>query len=118
MTDEVITLYRPVGQAEFDLIRNSEFKRFPPRLPAQPIFYPVLKEDYATYIAREWNTKDPISGFVGYVLRFYVRKKFLDNYEVHTVGSVEHQEYWIPTEDLEEFNENIVGTVELISEFK
>ena len=38
MADDAITLYRPVGQAEFELIRVSGFKKFPPRLPHQPIF--------------------------------------------------------------------------------
>ncbi len=66
--DLTTTLYRPVGQAELDLIRESGFIAFPPRLPEQPIFYPVLTRSYAEQIARDWNTKDPKSGFVGYVL--------------------------------------------------
>jgi len=70
MSDETVTLYRPVGQAELDLIRMSGFRRFPSRLPEQPFFYPVLTEQYATEIAHRWNTKDERSGFVGYVLRF------------------------------------------------
>jgi hypothetical protein len=74
MTIDCSTLFRPVGQAEFDLIRQSGFTKFPPRLPEQPFFYPVLNEAYATQIARDWNTKDSRSGFVGYVLRFRVRK--------------------------------------------
>ena len=53
------TLYRPVGQAELDLIAESGHLRFPPRLPEQPIFYPVLTEEYATAIARDWNAKGP-----------------------------------------------------------
>ncbi len=117
MADETTTLYRPVGQSELDLIRASSFRRFPPRLPEQPIFYPVLNEQYATQIARDWNTRDAASGFVGYVLRFSVRNNFLDRYHVHTVGSSGHREYWIPAPDLETFNENIVGAIELISEF-
>lgn len=60
-----ITLYRPLGQKELDLIRQSGWKRFPPRLPSQPIFYPVLTEDYAVRIARDWNAKDPRHGFLG-----------------------------------------------------
>ena len=118
MTDEVTTLYRPVGQAEFDLIRATGFSRFPPRLTQQPFFYPVLSERYATQIARDWNTKDESSGFVGYVLRFRLRTDFLGNYEVHTVGSAEHQEYWIPADDLQTMNESIAGPIELISEFR
>lgn len=110
-------LYRPVGQAELDLIRASGFREFPPRLPEQPIFYPVLSEDYAVQIAREWNTKDERSGFSGYVLRFNVRTEFLRMYDVHVVGSSAHREYWIPAGDLSDLNANIVGEIEMVSEF-
>src|SRR5579863_4433192 len=61
---QLTTLYRPVGQTEMNLIRDGKFRGFPPRLPEQPIFYPVLTEDYATQIARDWNTKDERSGFM------------------------------------------------------
>jgi hypothetical protein len=118
MADNVMTLYRPVGRAEFELIRASGFYKFPPRLSHQPIFYPVLSEGYATQIARDWNTTDESSGFRGYVLRFKVRGEFLSSYEIHTVGSAEHREYWIPAEDLDALNENIVGSIEVISEFR
>jgi hypothetical protein len=118
MRDEVTTLYRPVGQAEFELVRASGFRAFPPRLPQQPFFYPVVNEGYATQIARDWNTKDESSGFVGYVLRFRLRTEFLSEYEMHTVGSTEHQEYWIPAHDLPKMNESIVGAIEVISEFR
>ena len=111
------TLYRPVGQAEMDLIRCAEFRAFPPRLPEQPIFYPVLTETYATQIARDWNTRDERSGFVGYVLRFKIRAEFLRAYDVHVVGSSDHREYWIPAADLNRLNANIDGTIEVVSEF-
>jgi hypothetical protein len=118
MSDETTTLYRPVGQKELDLIRESGFRAFPPRLYWQPIFYPVLNEEYAAGIARDWNTKDEASGYVGYVTRFRVRTEFLRKYDVQTVGSSIHQEYWIPAEELDEFNRNIVGPIELIAEFR
>ena len=70
-------LYRPVGEQELALIRESEYTAFPPRLPEQPIFYPVLNEQYATEIASKWNTKDQASGFKGYVTRFEVDDGFL-----------------------------------------
>jgi len=117
MNVSLITLYRPVGQTELDLIRASHFREFPPRLSEQPIFYPVLTEEYATQIARDWNTKDERSGFVGYVLRFQVRGEFLAKYDVHVVGSAGHREYWIPAEDLLGLNANIVGEIEIVSEF-
>lgn len=117
--DECVTLYRPVGQKELDLIEESGFLAFPPRLSFQPIFYPVLNEEYATQIARDWNTKDEASGYMGYVTRFRVRRGFLQNYRIEIVGSAAvHQEYWIPAEDLEEFNHNIVGAIEIVSRFE
>jgi len=111
-------LYRPVGQAELDLIRESGWTAFPPRLPLQPIFYPVLNEEYAVQIARDWNTRDPASGHVGYVTRFRVRTEHLRRYEIKTVGATEHQEYWIPADELTAFNEAIVGPIEVVCEFR
>ena len=118
MTNNLTTLYRPVGQKEFDLVRGSGFREFPPRLPEQPFFYPVLNQDYATQIARDWNTKDERSGFVGYVLRFDVRTEFLKQYEAQVVGDSTHREYWIPASDLAALNANIVGSIETIREFR
>jgi hypothetical protein len=111
----VTVLFRPVGQKEFDLISDAAFRSFPPRLEGQPIFYPVLNEEYATFIAREWNLSDPASGFIGYVLRFGVRTEYLSRFEVQKVGSATALEYWIPAEQLSEFNENIVGEIEIVS---
>jgi hypothetical protein len=111
-------LYRPVGTVELELIRESGMRRFPPRLFFQPIFYPVLTEDYATRIARAWNTKDPSSGFVGYVLRFEVDTEYLSRYEVELAGSSLEQEYWIPADELEEFNDHIVGEIEIVAEHR
>ena len=109
-----ITLYRPVGPKELALIEALGFKEFPPRLPEQPIFYPVLNEEYATQIARDWNvTRD--GG--GYVTRFEMHAEFVKRYEVQTVGSSVHQELWIPAEDLPEFNRHIVGLIEVIASF-
>jgi hypothetical protein len=101
-----------------DLVRASGFRAFPPRLPEQPIFYPVLTEQYATQIARDWNTTDERSGYAGYVLRFRVRTGFLAAYDVHVVGSSEHCEYWIPAGDLATLNDNIEGKIEVLSEFR
>lgn len=112
-----VTLYRPIGQKEYQLIRDSGFREFPPRLATQPIFYPVLNEAYAIQIARDWNTKDAASGFTGYVTWFHVQADFLSRYDVHTVGNASHQEYWIPAEDLPMFNQHIIGLIEVIAEF-
>lgn len=114
MAMETVTLWRPTGPEELALVAASGWTRWPPRLPEQPIFYPVLNEDYAVAIARDWN--DPASGS-GFVTRFEVRKEFLDRYEVHQVGGRTILEYWIPAEDLDEFNRNLVGPIELVATF-
>jgi len=112
--DETTILFRPVGARELELIRETGFTAFPPRLPEQPIFYPVLNEEYAVQIARDWNAKQE---GVGYVTRFRVHNEYLNRYEVHIVGSSIHREYWIPAEELAEFNQNIVGQIEVVAEF-
>ena len=117
MAASVTTLFRPVGQTELDLIAASDFTAFPPRLGWQPIFYPVLNEEYATFIAREWNTRDFSSDFVGYVLRFEVLSDYLAAFPVQRVGSATAREYWIPSEELDNFNANIIGKIEIISRF-
>lgn len=114
---ETIILYRPTGTKELALIEASDFTAFPPRLPEQPIFYPVLNEEYAVQIARDWNAKYN-KDKVGYVTKFEVRKEFLNKYEIKIVGGNNHEEYWIPAEDLEEFNRNIVGKIEVTKEFR
>ncbi|MGD0847375.1 hypothetical protein [Bradyrhizobium sp.] len=89
-------------------------RAFPPRLPDQPIFYPVLSEEYAVKIARDWNV--PASGS-GFVTRFQVRRSFLDNYSIEKAGGAAHSEYWIPAEDLDLFNRAIVGKIQIVAEF-
>ena len=109
-----MVLYRPVGQKEHDLLQASGWTAFPPRLPEQPIFYTVLNERYALEIASRWNTRDPGSGFAGYVTRFEIDDAFIARYPVQTVGRSYHQEYWIPAEDLAAFNRHILGKIELV----
>jgi hypothetical protein len=109
-----VRLYRPVGPEELKLIEESAFSEFPPRLEGQPIFYPVLTRDYAIQIARDWNVRE--SG-AGYVTEFDVSAEFLADYEIQTVGSRQHREYWIPAEHLAAFNQAIVGTIRVIDEF-
>ena len=96
------------------MIESSGWRAFPPRLPEQPLFYPVLNEEYATQIARDWNVKESGSG---YVTKFHVNAEFARRYQVQTVGASLHQELWVPAEELSEFNLNIVGSIELVGEF-
>jgi hypothetical protein len=112
--EETVVLWRPTGPDELRLVEESGWRRWPPRLPEQPIFYPVLSEEYATKIARDWNVK--ASG-AGYVTRFRVRRAFLDRYEVQQAGGRDILEYWIPAEELDEFNDNIVGEIGVVATF-
>jgi hypothetical protein len=108
-------LYRSVNQQELDLIAASGWKAFPPRLPEQPIFYPVLNEEYAVQISRDWN----VSYYgVGYVVRFDVGSTYLAQFAVQNVGDPLHNELWVPAERLAEFNEHIDGLIEVTAEFR
>jgi hypothetical protein len=112
--NELTILYRPVGPEELALIEQSGWTKFPPRLPEQPIFYPVMNEEYAIQIARDWNL--PASGS-GFVTKFAVRKEYASKFEIQNVGGDIHNELWVPAEELEEFNSNIVGHIEITREF-
>ncbi|MGE0232963.1 MAG: ADP-ribosylation/crystallin J1 [Flavobacteriaceae bacterium] len=114
MTKATVTLWRPVGPAELKLIEESGMTAFPPRLPEQPIFYPVTSEEYAVKIARDWNV--PASG-AGYVTRFEVRADYLAKFKVQEAGGQAHLEYWIPAEDMDAFNAAIVGKIEIVRSF-
>ena len=113
MSDTVV-LYRLTGPEEIALVRQSGFTKWSPRLPEQPIFYPVTNEQYAAEIASTWNIRD--SGY-GAVTRFQVRTSFMSKYPVQRVGGSHHTEWWVPAEDLEALNDNIVGLIEVIREF-
>jgi hypothetical protein len=110
-----MTLWRPVGPDELALVEASGWRAWPPRLPEQPIFYPVLNEDYAIRIARDWNV--PASG-VGYVTRFEVDADFVARYPVQQAGGRTILELWVPAEELAEFNAHIVGPIEVTHEFR
>lgn len=111
------TLFRPVGWTERKLIEESGFRKFPPRLDWQPLFYPVTNLEYAQQIAREWNTKDPFSGYVGYVTQFNVDAAFIVRYPVQNVGATQHNELWVPAADMDLFNQHIVGKIEVVEVF-
>jgi len=108
-----LILYRPVGLKELELIAASGYAAFPPRLPEQPIFYPVLNFVYAEQIARDWNATTP--PYVGYVTRFELDDSYGDRFEIHTVGGKDHQELWVPGEELEDFNRHILGKIEVVA---
>ncbi|GGM59197.1 hypothetical protein GCM10007977_070830 [Dactylosporangium sucinum] len=112
---DTMTLWRPTGQAELDLVAASGWREWPPRLADQPIFYPVLNRWYATKIAREWNVP---AGGVGHVTQFAVERAHLEQYQVQQVGGRDVLEYWIPAERLAEFNTHIVGAIVAEAEYR
>jgi len=114
---EVRNLFRPVGLLELERILDSECRAFPPRLPEQPIFYPVLNREYAEQIARDWNPSDARSGHAGFVTDFEVEASHLDRFEVKTVGANRHQELWIPAEELGAFNAKLKSRIRVTQAF-
>ena len=112
---DTITLYRPVNQAELDLIQELNWEGFPPRLPEQPIFYPVMNFEYAEDISKKWN----IDAYgVGYVVKWEMEAEYLSKFNIENVGSSHHNELWVPAEELDEFNSKIIGKIELIAEYR
>lgn len=112
--ESLVECFRPTGQKELDLVAASGYTRWPPRLPDQDIFYPVTNEAYAVALT-QWN----ISDFgVGYVTQFWVKKSFMDRYVIQKVGGENATEWWIPAVDLEELNQNIVGKIEVVGEYR
>ena len=105
-------LYRPVGMHELRLIFESGMTAFPPRLPEQPIFYPVLNIDYARQIAFGWNTKD--APYAGYVTEFEVDDDYIRQFERQVVGNRLHEELWIPAEELDTFNQHILRKIKVV----
>ena len=82
--------------------------------PAGPAdLYPVTNQKYAAEIAQQWNVRD--SGY-GAVTRFG-SARVSDRYDVQQVGASHHTEWWIPADDIDELNRNIVGSIEVIEEF-
>ena len=111
------TLFRPTGLNELKLIHESGMKAWPPRLPEQPIFYPVMNREYAQQIARDWNAKtEPAQ--IGFVLRFDIESAYVAKFPIQKVGGKQHLELWVPAEELEEFNRHIVGQLTIIDVYR
>lgn len=108
-------LYRPTGLEELLLVLRRDLGGWPPRLPEQPIFYPVLNQAYAAQIARDWNTRS--GTFAGYVTAFELDDEHASRFERKVVGGRQHEELWVPAEDLEDFNRHIVGPIRVVDAF-
>ena len=83
-------------------------------MPEQPIFYPVMNEEYAVQINEQWNV--PAYGS-GCVMKFLINKEYVQKFDVQNVGEEIHNELWVPSQELKEFNNNIVGLIEVTKEF-
>jgi hypothetical protein len=110
-------LWRPVGLKELELIADSGWEKYPPRLTWQPIFYPVLNFEYAAQIANDWNTADPNSGYAGFVTAFEIPAAYFQKFEVQNVGGHQHNELWVPAEELDVFNAQITNGIYVEAEF-
>ena len=111
-------LYRPTGRKELALVRDAQWRRWPPRLPDQPIFYPVTTFDYAEKIARDWNSVLPPPENVGFVTSFEIDASTAAKYPVQAAGGADHQELWVPAEELETFNDGVVGLIEVVAAYR
>jgi hypothetical protein len=114
----MLTLYRPVGPKEFSLIERSGWTEFPPRLPDQPMFYPVLAFDYAEKIARDWNSTRADTGHAGYVTAFDIADELAASYPPRLTGGEAHRELWVPAEELAAFNRGIIGLIRLVARYE
>lgn len=110
-------LFRPTGRREMELVAETGWRAWPPRLPDQPIFYPVLTFDYAEKTARDWNSKGAPPENEGFVLRFRIAED-LAQYPVQEAGGAAHRELWVPAEELDAFNDGIVGLIECVAAYR
>lgn len=111
-------LYRPTGRRELDLVDASGWRRWPPRLPDQPIFYPVTTFGYAEKIARDWNSVLPPPNNEGFVTRFEIDAATAARYPVQQAGGRAHEELWVPAEELEDFNDGLVGPIDIVARYR
>lgn len=111
-------LYRPTGYKELLLLKESGWAAWPPRLPDQPIFYPVTTQSYAEKIARDWNSVLAAPDNYGFVARFEINAETAARYPVEQAGGRAHEELWVPAEDLALFNQGILGPIEVLCAFK
>lgn len=108
-------LYRPVGLKELELIAESGFRRYPPRLPWQPIFYPVVTREYAREIITQWNQTEQDAGYCGFITEFDVVENYVSKYVIQQLGGgSKYRELWIPAGELELFNDHILGEIRVI----
>ncbi len=110
-----MTLFRPVGLKELELIAASGWREYPPRFTSQPIFYPVLTREYAVAIVTQWNSKESEAGHCGFVTEFDIPDEFVSRYPVQQLGGGPiYRELWVPAAELPEFNAHIHGPIRVV----
>ena len=73
--------------------------------------------EYAAQIAG-YLTRDPVSGYIGFVTKFEIDDEFAARYPVQTVGDNRvRNELWVPAEELDEFNRHIIGRIVVEASF-
>ena len=80
-------------------------------------FLPRFNEDYASEIAEKWNTRDEAGNYLGFVTQFEVLEEIVNKYPAQNVGARNHNELWVPSEELEAFNQAIVGNIKVTKVF-
>jgi len=80
-------------------------------------FLSCAESSLCEQIARDWNTKDKASDYAGFVTAFDVDADYLAQFEEHIVGGSQHRELWIPSEELDTFNQHIKGNIRLVARF-
>lgn len=106
MNKETIVFSRNITVAELKFIKTNKFKKFPPCSPDYPFFHTMFNQKIDLEI-----DKNKIS----YGIRYEIKKCFLDRYEKQFVGNYDIKDYWIPSKDLEEFNQNLIGEIKITS---
>ena len=96
-------LYRPVGTKELELIKQSEYTKYPARLPEQSIFYPVLNAKYN-------------DDHKGYVTKFEIDDEYFQHFDIHTVGASYQQEIWVLAQAMEKMHQHMIGKIQVICE--
>jgi hypothetical protein len=111
-------LWRPVGTNELALIEKANFLAFPPRLPEQPIFYPVLSFGYAEKIARDWNSKQADHKYLGFVTYFEIDDQYASRFPAQIAGGKACQELWVPADELVTFNQHLIHPIKLVATYR
>ena len=61
--------------------------------------------------------RDEFGNYLGIVTCFDVSKDIIDKYPVQNVGARNHNEIWVPAEELEKFNQSIIGPIKVLKIF-